>query len=283
MPRKPRLSIDQGIKELLQLRPRDTFAFLLSDAHAKRGDPLCWEFPATQVRKKDLRGKGYVMDLCIRYEFAEGSPILLVLVEHWSQARSMDLIRTAHYYLDLMERYPGEEIIPVALVTELEPHEIQDAVAGGGNGEEFLRFRTRVMQLATEPAKHWAATANLVALTMLLAMQDAWHDAQGLLAAADAFQGGASDEELPLLYPLFVAVGKLDEDEEETIMSYLSSMPKTKAQLKVEEKARAEGIEQGLERGIRTSKLEDARKMREHGIEWSIVTDITGITPKDLA
>lgn len=279
MPRKPRLSIDQGIKELLQLRPRDTFAFLLADAQASRGDPLRWEFPTTQVRKKDLRGKGYVMDLCIRYEFAEGPSILLVLVEHWSQARSIDLIRTAHYYLDLMERYPGEEIIPVALVTELEPHTVLDAVAGGGNGEVFLHFRTRVVQLAVEPARRWAATRNLVALTMLLAMQDAWHDVKDLLAAADAFQEGASDEELPLLYPLFVAVGKLDEEEEETIMSYLATMPKTKAQLKVEEKARAEGIEQGL----RLKALEDAHKMLEHGCDWSFVTAITGLKPEDLA
>jgi len=119
MPRKARLSIDQGIKELLQLRPVDAFSFLLPDIHAKRGDPVRWEFPTTQVRKKDLQGKGYLMDLCIRYEFAQGEPVLLMLVEHWSRARSMDLVRTAHYYLDLVERYPGNEIVPVALVTAL--------------------------------------------------------------------------------------------------------------------------------------------------------------------
>lgn len=49
---------------------------------------------------------------------------------------------------------------------------------------------------------------------------------------------------------------------------------------------RAEGLEQGIEQGIeqgrRTSKLEDARKMREHGIDWAIVTDVTGIVPADL-
>ena len=43
MPRTPRLSIDQGIKELIQLRPRDAFQFLLPDIHAVRGDPSSWE------------------------------------------------------------------------------------------------------------------------------------------------------------------------------------------------------------------------------------------------
>jgi flagellar biosynthesis/type III secretory pathway protein FliH len=53
---------------------------------------------------------------------------------------------------------------------------------------------------------------------------------------------------------------------------------------------RQEGIEigmekgrtQGMEEGIRTSNLENARKMREHGIAWEIVTDVTGIKPEDL-
>ena len=43
-----------------------------------------------------------------------------------------------------------------------------------------------------------------------------------------------------------------------------------------------DGKAEGLEQGIRTSKLEDARKMREHGIEWAIVTDVTGLKPEDL-
>ena len=46
---------------------------------------------------------------------------------------------------------------------------------------------------------------------------------------------------------------------------------------------REEGIEIGMEKGVRSTKLEDARKMREHGIAWEIVTDVTGIRPEDLA
>ena len=45
---------------------------------------------------------------------------------------------------------------------------------------------------------------------------------------------------------------------------------------------RMEGRKEGLMEGIRASKLEDARKMREHGIEWAVVTDITGVKPEDL-
>ncbi|MBK8803623.1 MAG: Rpn family recombination-promoting nuclease/putative transposase [Fibrobacteres bacterium] len=49
------------------------------------------------------------------------------------------------------------------------------------------------------------------------------------------------------------------------------------------EKGMQKGMEKGMEKGFRASKLEDARKMREHGIDWAIVTDVTGIVPADLA
>ncbi|MEN9353290.1 MAG: hypothetical protein RL318_615 [Fibrobacterota bacterium] len=274
MPRKPRLSIDQGIKELLQLRPRDALAFLLPDVHAHRGDPIGWEFLATQVRKKDLRGKGFVMDLTIRYLFPEAASLLLVLVEHWSEARSMDLVRTAHYYLDLMERFPGEAIVPVALVTELVPRVVVDRIVGQDQEREYLRFQTRVVQLAKEEATRWIRTRNLVAGTLLLAMRGIEKDLGGLHAMADEFQSGGSEQEIAQLFPLFTAVGRLNEHEEEAIMSYLASMPKPKIQIKIEEAARKEGA--------RAKALEDARKMREHGIEWGIVTDVTGIKPEDL-
>ncbi len=46
---------------------------------------------------------------------------------------------------------------------------------------------------------------------------------------------------------------------------------------------RMEGREEGKEEGIRASKIEDARKMLEHGIAWTVITDITGIKPEEVA
>jgi hypothetical protein len=289
--RKERLSLDQGIKELLQLRPIDALAFLLPQLHARRGNPVRWEFLTTQVRKKDLRRKGYVMDLNIRYEFAEGVPVLLVLVEHWSQARSVDLVRSAHYYLDLMERFPGEEIVPVALVTERVAHEIPDTLRGAGDGEEFFRFRTRVVQLAEQDADHWAQTTNLVAVTQLLAMGGMLDRVHKLICAAEAFRENASDDEIKLLFPLFVELGKLDETEEETVMSYLATMPKPRLLVKMEALAAKQGMESGLQQGLeqvleqgeRRKALDAARKLLEHHVSWEIITAATGVGPDDLS
>jgi len=264
---------------------------------------VSWEFLTTQVRKKDLRGKGYLMDLNIRYGFAEGEAVLLVLVEHWAQARNVDLVRTAHYYLDLMERFPDDEIIPVALITERKEHNVSDSIAGQGDGEEFLRFRTRVVQLAREEADRWASTSNLVANTLLLAMGGLWDGARRLITAAEAFRNSATDTEVALLFPLFVEVGKLDEEEEESIMSYLATMPKPRLLVKMEqaaiqeglrkgmeqgleqglEKGLEQGLEQGLQKGLLRKAREDARRMLAKGFSWADITDITGLSPEDLA
>jgi hypothetical protein len=42
------------------------------------------------------------------------------------------------------------------------------------------------------------------------------------------------------------------------------------------------GIEQGRECGARAARIEDARKLRDHGVTWAIITDATGVTPADL-
>ena len=285
------------------MRPRDTFEFLLPDIHALRGDPVSWEFLSTQVRKKDLRGKGFTMDLCIRYEFPSGVPLVIVLVEHWATARSVDLVRTAHYYLDLMGRFPGNHIIPVALITEPEPHLVQSHLVGSGAGEEYLQFHTRVVQLANIDCEIWANASNLVAATQLINMGGGLDRVQRFLRSVEAFRREANDAETQLLFSLLTYLGKLTDKEEETAMSYLASLPKPRILIKMEQRANEEGLRkgmeqgmvqglqqgiqqgmrEGMEQGLRASKLEDARKMLGRGCDWEFITDVTGIRPEDLS
>jgi predicted transposase/invertase (TIGR01784 family) len=44
-----------------------------------------------------------------------------------------------------------------------------------------------------------------------------------------------------------------------------------------------QGIERGLAEGLHQAKLEDARKMKEHGIAVEVITEITGLTPEQIA
>ncbi len=123
-------------------------------------------------------------------------------------------------------------------------------------------------------AERWAATSNLVASTLLLAMGGLWNSFQRLVSSANAFQQNTTEEEMAQLFPLFVEVGRLTNEEEESIMSYLATMPKPRLLVKIENRA--------VEEAARRKALETARRMREHGIAWDVVTDITGVKPEDL-
>jgi predicted transposase/invertase (TIGR01784 family) len=48
------------------------------------------------------------------------------------------------------------------------------------------------------------------------------------------------------------------------------------------QEGKAEGKVEGLEQGIRATKLEDARRMLARGCDWDFITDINGIRPEDL-
>lgn len=316
MPRKlasPSVSVDQAIKELLQLHPDDTLAFLLPEVPAQRGAPTLWRFHNVHVRKKDLLRKGLVMDLNIEYHFQEGAPLLLVLVEHWSTARSVDLVRTAQYYLDLASRFPDHEIVPVALITEIDASPVPDGFSKMALGTEVIRFVTRVVQLSQTQAQDWVNARNLVASALLMAMGGTLSRPEKLRATIDYFLRH-DENETRLLFPLISEVGKLNTEEHAMTIKYLTQLPKPLFMTMLEEQAiasgmakgmakglergleqglergieqgieqgLAKGLQQGLEQGIQTSKRDDARKMREHGISWDVITDITGLKPEDL-
>ncbi|MBK8802778.1 MAG: Rpn family recombination-promoting nuclease/putative transposase [Fibrobacteres bacterium] len=48
------------------------------------------------------------------------------------------------------------------------------------------------------------------------------------------------------------------------------------------QEGRVEGEIKGKAEGLREAKIQDARKLREHGISWEIITDVTGLRPEDL-
>lgn len=258
------------------------------------------------------------MDLNIEYGFPQGEPMLLVLVEHWSTARSVDLIRTAQYYLDLASRFPKHEIVPIALVTDSGSASVRDTFVKSALGDEVLRFKTRVVQLSQMQAEEWATACNLVAATTLMAMGGTLPRLQRLLRVIEFFQQHPDDDETRLLFPLLVQLGNFSPVEHKMTIKYLTKLPKPQFMIDMEEMAKAEGldrglqegierglvqgiergierglvqglekgiekgIEQGIEQGALQARREDARKMLEHGIAWTIITDVTGLAPSDI-
>lgn len=280
-PPAPDISLDQAIKDLLTRYPVDAWRFLLPDLARKLGNPVAWQVLRSETRKHDLRRKGYVMDLPIRYTFASGRAVVaVVLIEHWATAKSVNLHRTAHYVLDLMEREPGTPVVPVALVTDLEPGEIPDRLrlADLGGGDPVLTFRHRVQVVAREDLATWRRKSNVVAAVLALAMGGKLSKVDKAWAAFLDLERLVDAEEVMRLCPLVFRVGKLEEEEREIIMAKKSTLPEPK----LFQLLRAEGEAVGKAAGERAKALSDAAKLLEHGIAWDIITDVTGLKPADL-
>lgn len=274
--------LDQAIKELLKSYPADTLEFLLPDAAQEWGRPTAWEFLNTGTRKHDLGRKGYVMDLNIRYTFGSKQVVLVILIEHWSTARSVNLHRTAHYFLDLLERFPGEEVVPVALVTDPVPSTILNCVHAESRGHVWLHFETLLREVSREESSAWAGARNAIGHALRGAMAGADDRVERTLAAAEALWDLLSPEEGQRLFPLVAEVGKLTQKEVEAYMKK-RELTHSKVMDWLGAHKWAEGMERGIELGLRASKLEDARKMLERGCDWDFITSITGIKPEDLA
>jgi hypothetical protein len=288
MEHPPPFSHDQAVKNLLKRYPFDALEFLAPDIWHARGRPTSVEVVDAAVAKDDTAepGPGQAMDLAMRFEYAEGKGLLVVLVEHWSSAGKLDLLRTARYYLDLCRRFPTDEVLPIALVDDDKPYDLENSVLRGAYGYPYLIFETRLVQIPALEMEAYRRTSNRVALSFLPNMRGS-QGVESVLDVTIAFLQAGDPDGVRLLFAFWVVEGRLNTVEQRELNQRLREheMPEIMDWLREEgiEIGIAKGRTQGLEEGIRTSKLEDARKMREHGIAWDIVTDVTGIKPEDLA
>ena len=280
-PKRERLTdLDQSIKQLLKNHPVDTLEFLLPDAIKEWGIPLSWEFLNTATRKHDFARKGYVMDLNVRYTFAQRSMVLVVLIEHWATAQSVNLHRTAHYYLDLLERFPKDEVVPVALVTDLKPARIPISVHSASRGRVWLHFETLVREVSREEFSAWEKARNAIAQALRGAMAGPQSRAEKVFRGADALKAIVSPEEYRNLFTLAAEVGKLTLNEVEAYMK--KSQLRSEAVEWLESYFEAKGVAKAKAEGFQEAQLESARKLLEHGVSWEIITSSTGVKPEDL-
>ena len=296
MPAPSSFSHDQAVKNLIKDYPEEALEFLAEDVVSAHGRPVSVEFLDTAAAKDDAAepGPGMAMDLAIRYVFSDGHGVLFVLVEHWSSADKLDLLRTARYYLDLCRRFPDDEILPIALVDDDRPRAIADTVLRGALGETFLSFRTRVVQVPTLDLEQYRRTRNRVALSFLPNMAGVFDRVERVLEVALAFQEIGDSDGYRKFFALWIVEGRLAKEEQLTLDRRLveMDMPFIIEKWKRDgleaghkeghREGHREGLAEGLAEGLRQARIEDARKMLAEGFAWDVVTRITGLHPEDL-
>lgn len=274
----PDLSVDQAIKDLISDFPVDAWSFLVPDIADKYGTPVSWEVLRSETRKTDYRKKGFVMDVPISYTFDGGvSVTMVVLFEHWSTSKSVDILRTARYVLDLMVRFPGHHIIPVAVVTDSEPGPVPERIQLDDpmGREPVLAFWHRVHKTADEDLGRWRGKANVIAGGLFTLLKGEIPKTEKASLGMDCLErAGLSVEDEAKIATLMLRVGKLTEEEEREVMATRIKLPEAKIFTELRAKGKAEGKH--------AQAIETARHLLEHGISWEIITNSTGIRPADL-
>lgn len=272
------ISLDQAIKDLISDFPADAWRFLLPDMAEKYGDPISWEVLRSETRKTDYRKKGFVMDVPILYTFEGGESVtMVVLFEHWSTSKSVDILRTARYVLDLMVRFPGHHIIPVAVVTDSEPGPVPERIQLDDpmGKEPVLAFCHRVHKTAEEDLGNWRGKANVIAGGLFTLLKGELSKTEKASLGMDCLEkAGLTVEDEAKIATLMLRVGKLTEEEEREVMATRIKLPEAK----IFTELRAEG----MAFGERAKAIATAQKLLEHGVSWDIITDSTGIRPADL-
>ena len=273
-------SHDQAVKNLIKRYPVEALEFLAEDVIAAHGVPSGVEFLDSSVSKDDTAepGPGQAMDLAIRYTFADDRGVLFVLVEHWSSADKLDLMRTARYYLDLCRRFPSDEILPIALVDDERPRELVDQFQRGASGEVFLSFRTRIVQVPALELSRYRHSRNRVALSFSPNMRGAGNAVDQVLRVAQEFYRQQDEAGFKTFFAFWVVEGRLRVEDQNELNRRMKEMDRPIIMDWLFE----EGHEKGVEQGAKAARLADARKMREHGIALDVILDITGVTEAEL-
>ena len=158
------------------------------------------------------------------------------------------------------------------------PYVLEDTVRRGVGGHPHLIFETRLVQVPAMEMEAYRRTRNRVALSFLPNMRGS-QGVDSVLDVALAFLQAGDLDGVRLLFAFWVVEGRLDTEQQRELNQRLRErdMPE------IIDWWRQEGIEIGIEQGLRQKALDDARKMVAEGFDWAVITRITGLHPEDLA
>lgn len=254
---------DEGFKLLFARYPCDAWHILCPPTVAARSDPpVAAELLATEALPALLQRRSRYMDLAIRFRYADGSTLAILLIEHWSDASKVDLHRVLRYLAELSLRHPGMPILPVVVVADAGTAPVADRLEIGLPGWVAATLHVHVVRL---PAAG-ASLRNRVAIILSAQPGDGdpiQHAIRLLRLLADA-PGDIQD--LHWLLPLLQMLLRMSTRNERRLLERLhreSSMLDIASILKAEGKAegKAEATLAILRRRIArgTLTIDDAR------------------------
>ncbi len=256
MPDPDDISQDRGFKALFSSYPRETIEVFVPELLAERGQPTEIEMLQQETVRPELDEPSRFLDIALLASWRDGSQAVVLLVEHWSEVRKVDLRRVLWYVADLALRYPLAVVFPVMLVTDPRAMEAPDRLEMTVAGITTVTLRVRVSRVsATELPRLRSLQNRVAAMLITLGIRD---KVEGVLSALEqmARSPGPLDD-LERFLPFAMKLARMPASDLprfrsrllETGMINIITEMKAEARAEGEAKGKAEGKAEGEAKG----------------------------------
>ena len=254
-----RIDHDGFSKAALEDFAGEFFEAAFPDVIGETGKPVGWEFLKEEAGLPSLSLGKRLADTVIRYEFEAGEAIV-VLAEAKSDRRDFDPKTLCLYFVSLLSRHPGAEILPLVFVTDQreERKRLPEKFEVASRGRVWLRFEYRVFRLGDLESKDHLEDDNRFLEVFAPLMKHARSEkAEVHLAAVENLEKRLGRQ----LFGKYVAgleayVAK-DGEQYEIYREKLKSGGSMILE-EIREEGREEGLEKGREEGMKTVVLQTA-------------------------
>ena len=243
------ISHDQNFKNLILDYPREALAFFAA-AEAPSPEDRVRIVPARQEQLQEVLGGRYrELDVPLLVEWTDGRrDAVLFALEEESDGRRFSPHRLAHYCLDLADLFDTDRVVPVAIFLR-GGGAARTSLTLGTERHRYLEFDCIACRLGEMSADRWRDSGNLVARVNLPNMSSP--ERRRVEVYATAVSGLLElepDADRRAKYLEFIDTYAALTDNE--YRRYRQRHPEeSNAMAGVIQRARDEGIEQGMERG----------------------------------
>jgi hypothetical protein len=238
---------DRAFKALLEEFAVEALEFFRPQVIAKRGMPISVVPVGQEILSRDLRDPSALLDVALLASWGDGHQEVILLVEHFSESRKVDLTRIAHYVTGLAMRHRRAQIqMPIVLVTDRANHMAPDGWGIEFEGRMFIELNVEIVQVSPEDQPRFIATRNKIA-AVLVALTEA-EAAQSVVVAMRAMlAAGYTREQVHRFLPLVQNLARMTADDIPRIRQIMSAeVPAMRTFLdEIAEESEAKGVAKG--------------------------------------
>ena len=245
------ISEDRGFKALFSSYPKETVEVFVPELVAERGSPLSVTVLQQESALPDLGIPDRFLDVALLATWSDGSQAVIVLIEHWSEARKIDLRRVLWYVADLALRYPKAVVLPAILVTDPSTKAVSGRLEMVVAGRVTVALYAQVTRITAADLPRLRSLQNRVAYTLaLMAARQADEILDVLVAyVQDMARSPGPLDDVERFLPFAMRLARMPESDlphfrrrlEETGMINVITEMKEEAKAKVQAEAKAEG------------------------------------------